>query len=457
MGCKLNQLESEAIAGSFLEYGFTVIPYGQSFTGPEIKIINTCTVTSKADQKARRVIRKALRDNPEACVLVTGCYAQLDRAEIEKIGDEYGNTYNVKRLFVAGTGKKGSGEEKSSILKLPRYLQEKLASMENPDLPFLLESWAAVAESDTSFSYKPHGFTFHSRAYLKIQDGCNGSCTYCRTRIARGSGVSLPAEEALEQLRYLEADAYAELMITGVNISQYSHGACNLARLIKFLLEGSNTIALRLSSLEPEGITEELISVIANPRVRPSFHLSIQSGSNTILQKMGRVYTSETVEKAAFLLRSAKNNPFLACDIISGFPGETCEDFNQTLELCKKIDFAWIHAFPYSKRPGTAAADYAGHICEKEVTNRVNTLHELAVQGRKNYTGQWLGKEITAVVEKQKTQSGQCCAVSENYLKLIVNYDGGEPVSGSLIRCVPFDLCENSDGERPDAVANIIN
>ena len=454
LGCKLNQLEGEALADAFRKAGFALTP--QATKGPGIIIINTCTVTSKADQKSRRLIRKALRENPDSCVIVTGCYARLDPDEIAALENEAGGGFH--RLFVAGGvggGEDAVGTTKSALLELPEYVRKALEHSPDTPLPEIVETWIAAARAaHGAFDFKPEEFAFHSRGYLKIQDGCDHSCNYCRVRLARGPSVSLPKESALAALRSAEARGCAEMMITGVNITQYQHSGPDfeggLAALLEYLLEGTDTIALRLSSLEPEAVDERLAAVLAHPRIRPHFHLSVQSGSDTVLRAMGRAYTSRTVEQAAALLRGVKDNPFLACDIIAGFPGETAADFDQTLALCAQTGFAWIHAFPYSKRPGTAAFSLPNPVCERDITRRVESLTQLALQGRRSYAQLWLNRELSAVVEKGRCPPGQCRAVSENYLKLLVN---GEFPPGSVIRCTPVSLCPGADGEKPDAVA----
>jgi threonylcarbamoyladenosine tRNA methylthiotransferase MtaB len=483
LGCKLNQLEGEAIAGSFKQAGFTLVPWGQAIDGSGIIIINTCTVTSKADQKARRVIRQALRENPGACVIVAGCYATLDPQEIEAIEAEA--PAGVKRLFVPATspGQTSvpsiahssspahlpSGVAKSVLLELPKYLRETVADGEN--LAEALEAFFKNARGDSPFAFTPEEFVSHSRGYLKIQDGCDGSCAYCRVASARGPSVSLPKEKALERLLAFENKGCAELMITGVNISRYNDTGCRgeprscrtsvrdcgLAELLEYLLAGSKTIALRVSSLEPEGIDKKLAGVLIRPRIRPHFHLSVQSGSNAVLKKMGRVYAAEDVEAGAALLRSVKDDPFLACDIIAGFPGETENDFIQTFSLCERIGFAWIHAFPFSKRPGTPAFSFENQVHEGEVTRRVQALTDLAIKGRREYAGRWIGRELAAVAEKGRVGPGYCRCVSENYLKLLVKCPDGLPPPGSSLRCVPVSLCEGGDGVKADAIAVTVN
>jgi threonylcarbamoyladenosine tRNA methylthiotransferase MtaB len=450
-------LESEAIADSFRKNGFRLVPWDSCSGEPRVLIVNTCTVTSKADQKARRMIRKLLKDNPESCVIVTGCYARLDAEKINALEDGGG-----RRLFVLGGGEaasapSGTALAKSALLGLPRYLSEAMKKQQDADnpLPSLLEAWmrnnGAKIKNDSLFDFKPDDFSFHSRGFLKIQDGCDNNCAYCRVRLARGHSVSLESAAVLERLRAFEAKGCNELFITGVNITQYRDNDIDFAGLLELLLEGTGAIALRLSSLEPERIDEKLARALANPRIRPHFHLCVQSGSDTILKSMRRAYNLHTVEKAITLLRSAKDNPFLACDIIAGFPGETEAEFNETLAFCEKTRFAWIHAFPYSRRPGTAAFSFGDPVRDCEKTRRVKALGELALRGRREYAESWLGKELSAVVERDKGQK-QCRAVSENYLKLLVNCNGEKQPPGSSISCVPVSICE---GEDVDAVARI--
>ena len=210
-----------------------------------------------------------------------------------------------------------------------------------------------------------------------------------------------------------------------------------LPELLDFLLQETTVIRLRLSSIEPDSITDELLRVLGNNRIRPHFHLSLQSGSAEILLRMGRAYTPEDVRGKTAQLRMARNDPFLACDIIAAFPGETEDEFMKTFALCEETNFAWIHAFPFSPRPGTAAFGFSGKVCEKEKTGRVERLNALAVRGRREYIRRWEGKEVEAVVEKGNNLSeGLAAGVSENYLKIRVNYgDGPRPSPGSIIRC----------------------
>jgi threonylcarbamoyladenosine tRNA methylthiotransferase MtaB len=427
----------------------------------DLVIISACTVTSKAEQKARRIIRAALNENPASCVIVTGCYAQLNRAEIEALGEGSG------RLFVV------PNDQNSRLLDLPAYIAaeaqqsasgiaqsktapaqvdqdaqseqadrdaqadqaEQATSLSGLVARFLQgampsssteasaegSSGANALSSASPFRFDAQDFSFHSRPFLKIQDGCNNACTYCRVRLARGRSVSLAAADVLSRLRKLEQQGFSEAVLSGVNICQY-HDASgfDLSDLLRCLIRGTEHIALRLTSLEPDFITEKFLAVLQSPRIQPHFHLSVQSGSAQIIQKMGRRYTAQTVLKAIERLRQIKNDPFLACDIITGFPGETEADFEQTYSLCEDADFAWIHAFPFSRRPGTAAFDFDKRVSEQISVKRVQKLTLLADTSKKRYIVRWIDKEMSAICLKKTAQNGFFEALSDNYLRLSI-------------------------------------
>ncbi|MDR1802693.1 MAG: tRNA (N(6)-L-threonylcarbamoyladenosine(37)-C(2))-methylthiotransferase MtaB [Treponema sp.] len=455
LGCKLNQLETEAISDSFRKNGFTIIPFSkieQQDEEPGIIVINTCTVTSMAEQKARRVIRKTLKERKLACVIVTGCYAQMERAALDALEEA---PESAGRLFIV------PGEKKDRLLDMAAYLSGATGAAEETaagvtrdaasDLPCLIASWldgGFTEERDGTFRFAPESFSSHSRGFIKIQDGCDRSCAYCRVSIARGKSRSLGADEVLGRLEALEEKGYSEAVLTGVNISQYRDPATmELPGLLRLLLKGTTAIRLRLSSIEPDMITDELLQVLENDRIRPHFHLSLQSGSAEVLAKMGRNYTPADAAKKAALLRMARNDPFMACDIIVGFPGETEDEFSKSFALCEEMNFAWIHAFPFSPRPGTAAFNFSGKVNEKEKTERVERLNKLAVRGRREYIRRWEGKEVEAVVEKgERLPKGLAAGVSENYLKIRVNYgDDTLPLPGSLIRCRIKNIHVNSN------------
>ena len=465
LGCKLNQLETEAIIDSFSREGFCYVPWGRFSSGtggespvppgPAIFIINTCTVTSMAEQKARRVIRKALGANPSACLIITGCYAQLDRDALAALERELFPAScaaeNPGRLFVV------SGDAKDRLLDLPVFLSAAGIPADFSArlcLPHVIKSWLENLDpgTDGSFRYRPVNFSSHSRGFLKIQDGCDNHCAYCRVSIARGKSRSLRADDVLKELRSLEERGFGEAVLTGVNISQYRDIDMGLPGLLAFLLDGTEKIRIRLSSMEPDFLAStresvEFIRVLSDKRIRPHFHLSVQSGSAKILSRMGRAYTPLDIEGAADLFRSVREDPFIACDIIAGFPGETDNDYDETMEFCRKIDFAWIHVFPFSGRPGTPAFDFPEKVNEKTISLRVKSLTELARKGRGNYFSRWVGKEVEAIIEAPKAgNTGFFTALSENYLRFIAACgDKLVPIAGTRIRC---RILGNGVGER---------
>jgi threonylcarbamoyladenosine tRNA methylthiotransferase MtaB len=423
LGCKLNQIEGESIAEAFSREGFSV----NAGDTADILVINTCTVTSKSEQKARRLIRKALKDNPLSCVIVTGCYAQMEAGNIAALdeGEQF------RRLFVL------TGGRKTLLLDLPRLFRGKF----NPAaLSQVLERYITAPETvpgaiSDPFRFNVKDFSFHSRPFLKIQDGCDRACSYCRVTLARGPSLSLDAPTLLSRLRELEAAGHGEAVLTGVNLNQYQSAALDLGNVLEYLLANTRTIALRLSSLEPDGMTESLLQVLTNKRVRPHFHLSVQSGSSLILDRMRRNYGPEEVETAVRRLRSLREDPFLACDIIAGFPGETPGEFAKTYELCRRTGFAWIHAFPYSRRPGTEAWNFQDNVPEREAVSRVESLINAARQGKAAYISRWAGKTVEAIVESSRGGAASA-ALSENYLKLRIPLPKGqEPPPGTVIRC----------------------
>ena len=483
LGCKLNQLESESIADAFRREGFSVVPWNGTLPDSaeqpdhEIKtgnyslfILNTCTVTSKSEQKARRIIRKILREHAETVVIVTGCYAQVE-AEALKSLDSW--------LFVV------PGKQKHRILDLPKYI----SSNPGVDLRNLVSAWAdgaadgektadvsgmenenktgcfgcttSTGVNEESFCFVPGSFSFHSRAFLKIQDGCDNSCAYCRVSIARGRSRSLDAAKALETLKILEDNGYREAVLTGVNISQYHNQMdgrdLDLAGLLETLICKTNSIRIRLSSVEPEILTTGFFNAVSHERIRPHFHVCIQSGSESILRRMKRNYLPGDVLEGIRRLRTVKNDPFLGCDIITGFPGETDEDFQKTLDFCKNAGFSGIHAFPFSRRPGTDAWNYKNRVTEKEAGLRAGKLIELAAEQRKNYVLRWLGQNIEAIAEEGDALEGFFTALSANYLKLGVFYGKNRPKPGEIVQCRLLNAAASGDmPDEFDAKAEII-
>jgi threonylcarbamoyladenosine tRNA methylthiotransferase MtaB len=282
----------------------------------------------------------------------------------------------------------------------------------------------------------------HSRSSIKIQDGCNNSCTYCAIHLARGKSVSLDVESVLNRVIQLEKVGQKEVVFTTVNINHY-RGEYNgkylkFAELLDLCLQKTSTIAFRISSLYPEVVDDYFCSVIKNPRVRPHFHISVQSGSNKILKLMNRTYERDAVEKACKLIRTVKKNPFIACDIITGFPGETDEDFEQTLDLCENCQFTWIHIFPFSERKGTVAITLKNKVPQEISKIRCNILTKWAVQQKIKYIESLKGCTRTAILEMLRKPSYTYHCVTDNFLHCQIKYpkDKEELPQGTKVQIV---------------------
>ena len=262
-----------------------------------------------------------------------------------------------------------------------------------------------VKFTKTKFALSTDVFFNHSRSSIKIQDGCGNSCSFCRIHIARGKPVSLAASEVLDRAKKLEDAGQKEVVLTGVNLCQYrsefSGKTGDFADLLEYLNQNTSNINFRISSLYPQRIDQRFLDVLKDARVRPHFHLSVQSGSDKILDAMNRPYTHDSVLKAVENLRSVFENPFIACDIIAGFPGETDEDFEKTMELCSECNFSWIHAFPFSARPGTPAYSMKNQVPQNIARKRMERLTELADIQKSSYVQSFVGKTVKAIMEKR--------------------------------------------------------
>lgn len=425
LGCKLNQVESEGAARFFADDDFEVTMSPLTASSPEdenvaLCIVNTCTVTAKAEQKARRIIRMLLKICPKSAVAVTGCYAQLNQKDILEIDS---------RVCVLG------GQHKGAMADVPKILKKILSKNPQADGKEIASQIQKFFDDENKsslqnvitqpFRLSTDTFINHSRSSLKIQDGCNSVCTYCRIRLARGKSVSLDAFSAVERVKELEKAGQNEVVITTVNIAQYfgefdkekfaennflidknihifekgGKGFIKFAGLLDLLLLNTEKIGIRISSLYPEIVDEELCKIIKNPRVRPHFHISVQSGSDSVLSKMKRPYRIEAVYKACRLLKKAKENPFLACDIIAGFPGETDEDFEETMKMLEECGFAFVHAFPFSPRPGTEAFKMRPMVPNYVTDERIKRLEEYNQKSKTSYIKSFEGKILPAVCE----------------------------------------------------------
>ena len=402
LGCRLNQAESEAVAERFQNAGFTL----SAWSVADIVIVNSCTVTAKAEQKARRMIRRFAERSE---VIVTGCYAELEKDAVLSLSDKV-TVFSLK--------------EKASLLSLPEHIRTALSAGMSAH-----EAIVSFTErSDDLFAFDASSFQYHSRAYLKVQDGCDNSCGYCRTTIARGPAVSLPAEEAVRRALEIEAKGFHEIMLTGVNLTMYDHDGEGLGGLVEKLLATlGDGMRLRLSSMEPDHVDERLLDTLSDHRMQPHFHIPIQSASAKVLERASRRYSIEHVEHIIERMRDAKDDPFIACDVIAGLPGEGDREFMETYDFLDRNGFAAMHVFPYSPRPGTPLYGARDRAEERVRDERAEKLRELSARHSQEYIKRQMGKRLEILVENGSE------GTTGNYLKgSVLLPDGKVPVRGMI-------------------------
>ncbi|UPY79352.1 tRNA (N(6)-L-threonylcarbamoyladenosine(37)-C(2))-methylthiotransferase MtaB [Leptospira weilii] len=387
LGCRLNFFESDGLFSSLSKYGFRSAEVGEY---PEVVIINTCTVTNKADSKNRNAIRNAIKKFPGSQIWVTGCYAETDRESIEAIPGVAGVVGNT---------------EKS---KLPAMILEKRGLIEESEL---------AGKIYDRFSYSdvlPNG---HTRAYLKIQDGCNRKCSYCKIPQARGLGVSRNYQDVLDQVRFLQDNGVGEIVLTGVNLGWFRDGENKKAfnKILGDILNILEYSRIRISSIEPPDVGNELAELMTHPRFTPFLHIPLQSGSAEILKRMKRTYTPDTFRKRVETAKKKVPGLFLGTDVIVGFPGETEEMFQSSVSMVRDLGFAKIHSFPFSVRRNTLAETFPDSVSKETKKERVCTLNALSRNLHQKYAISETGKIREAILE----QGG--VAVTDNYLKVKLN------------------------------------
>ena len=397
LGCRLNQSESESILDSFLRNGFEK---GELYES-DIVIVNTCTVTSKAEQKARRVVRKL--EKSASLIIVTGCYVEVSEEEVDGLSSKIVSF---------------SLDEKGDILSLPLFL--KGCGKEE-----LLEKARSFPKVITSrFAFDSNTFSYHSR-------------------IARGKSIFLPVDEAVKRALELEDMGFHEIVLTGVNLSNYDHSGGGLSTLLEALLSSlSSSMRIRFSSLEADGIDDRLLSLIGDERIFPHFHLPLQSASQKVLSYVGRNYSMDHLRYVIDVLRRIKCDPFIASDVIAGLPGEGDEDFAETVDFVRKYDISTLHVFPYSPREGTKLYGDRNRVPERVRDERAGILRKISDENYKKYVSRWLGKSVEAIVERKG--DGVMYGTSGNYLKVVIDSKDerkrGELVSGTLTSLNPLVL-----------------
>jgi threonylcarbamoyladenosine tRNA methylthiotransferase MtaB len=390
LGCKLNQTETEALTGACLGAGMTLARQDER---ADLVIVNSCTVTARSDAKARHMLRFLSTRHPRALVILTGCYAEVEYEWLrEGLALETGavvvpqSRKEILLEFAAVAVAEGS---------FPIFSRsEKRAFFEN------FEQTMSERPTDT-FALVSERFHFHTRAFLKIQDGCDGVCAYCRVPLARGRARSLEFPRVMEKLERIVGAGFAEIVLTGVNISAYRSGEHDLAFLLEQAVRRTRHVRFRLSSLEPEALTSRLLDITAEEAICPHIHIPIQSGSNAVLARMQRRYTALVLTEGAARLKKRKPDIFLAGDVIVGFPGETDADCLETERLAEESGFAFLHVFPFSSRPGTTAAAFSDRVPAGVLKSRVRRLLDLGSRLTERYLENWSGKIVDVLLEKK--------------------------------------------------------
>lgn len=400
LGCKVNQYETAEIIEGLVEGGFTIVPFDGK---ADIYIINTCTVTHRTDYQSRQLIRRAHRANPGAAIIVTGCYAQTAP---EKIARLPGVT------LVVGTEAKGN---------IPRML----GNMTDATPDMIISDMACTHHLS---SVPVSQFPGHTRAFLKIQDGCNSFCSYCIIPYARGRSRSLAEDTVIAQIHKFNASGFHEVVLTGIHLGLYGHDLVPRTSLVELLrrIEEENSIdRLRISSIEPMEITKELVSHIAQSNiVCRHLHIPLQSGDDRILASMQRHYTIRQFRDAIEKICTAVPEIAIGMDVMVGYPGEGEREFANTRNFLEGLPLAYLHVFPYSKRPGTAAAELPGHVQEKTKKERARELRDLGKKKRIAFNNTFIGQTLCVLIEERRDRvTGFLKGFSDNYIPVLIEND----------------------------------
>jgi threonylcarbamoyladenosine tRNA methylthiotransferase MtaB len=384
LGCKLNQAETEALTEKFMKSGYRIVNTEEEF---DIYILNTCTVTHIADRKARHLLRMAHRRNPNAVLVAAGCYVEHAANDLLKIEG----------------------------VKLAVGNKEKM------NLPQLLKESGLVAADGYDFSAGYHCDNQRTRSFIRIQDGCNNFCSYCIVPYVRGREKSVPTEQVVTEINDKVSHGFKEVVLTGTEIGSYNYDGLNLNELIDIILKETSIERLRLSSLQPQEVTPALISLWKDKRLCPHFHLSLQSGSDSVLKRMRRLYTTDDYANAVSLIRSVAGDAAITTDIIAGFPGESDDEFSESYNFCKKMGFARIHVFSYSKRRGTAANIMPNQISPQVKKKRSDLMLALAEEAAAAFYSSFIGKKLEVLWEQEN--NGNWNGYSGNYIKVFAESD----------------------------------
>lgn len=381
LGCKLNQAEMEFFARQLTAAGYRLVA---SADKADIYILNTCTVTHVADRKSRQMLRQARRRNPDVKLVPVGCYAERTPRELTQID-------GVELVL--------GNEQKLNLLQ---HLQESTCSGQHD---FVSQGLARPGYSGC-----------RTRTFIKVQDGCNKFCAYCVVPLVRGREKSVPVNQVIAELKQQVASGCKEAVLTGTEIGSYRSNGINLEGLLERILAEADVARLRLSSLQPQEITPEFIELWRNQRLCPHFHLSLQSGSDTVLRRMKRRYTTADYQQAVSLIRKNVPDVAITTDVIVGFPGEIEKEFQESFNFCRQMEFARIHVFPYSPRQGTEAALMSPQIEARAKRQRSQKMLALARKSSRSFSRQFICRTVTVLWEKQA--EGVWSGLTGNYIKV---------------------------------------
>lgn len=392
LGCKVNQYETESIKNQLIKKGYEEVSFEDK---ADIYIVNSCTVTSVADRKTRNMLRRAKKINPNGAVIVTGCYAQTNSKELLEMEDiDYvvGNT------------------DKSGIVNF-------IEDIENRTMEKLKNHNIFLDSEYTEYEFAT--LREMSRAYVKIQDGCNNFCSYCKIPFARGKSRSRQKDNILKEITKLSQEGFKEIILIGINLGAYGEdleNGGNFEDLLKDILKIEGIERVRIGSVYPDKISGEFIEMFSNPKLMPHLHISLQSCDDTVLKRMRRKYGSSLIEERLTKLRKAVPNMEYTADVIVGFPGESQEMFQNSCNLIDKIGFSGLHIFQYSDRENTLASTFEDKIDPKVKKERADELEKLKEIMEERERKKYLDRELKVLVEEEK--DGYLYGYSENYLRV---------------------------------------
>jgi len=410
LGCKVNQYDTAVLINKLPKSKYTTVPFpGKA----DIYVIDTCTVTHKADAEARQYINRAKRINPNGVVVVTGCYAQVSAEEISNLkGVDYVVGNSDKFTSLMKILRQGSLQKEPKVF-INDIFKEKKRKFESPEIEF---------------------FPGRTRAFLKVQDGCNYACTFCIIPYARGRSRSLGIDDVIKRIRVLRQSGYKEAVLTGIHLASYGRDiGSNLIELLSRIEDEKILSRIRLSSLDPADINQDFINFVSNSQtICPSFHISLQSGDEQVLKNMRRRYKPKQFLDITYQIRQAMPDSSIGTDIMVGFPGETEVEFNNSYNLLDESELTYFHVFPYSKRKGTKAAIMDNQIDPVVIKQRSKIIRDLGMNKKIEFNKKFVGKELEVLVENNSK------GTSRNYISVKLHKD--DYSKGELIDVVISDL-----------------